>query len=299
MRNHPQKATRIGCKPAGWLFSFEGSGVFTRSVAGVHPETPDGHRQVSESQAIPQIDAVTAEKNRFRADASWVSTSGGQMDQFSALLAGTSFEIMKKKKKIKGLKDSTGELAGLALSYVPSQVQMKFGDIETTARLVGAGTLNMRAVDLALYEWAADKFGATKESLDKIRGFNFREITEYGKVYVIWKEGFEPNMAVEKKWWQVWKSSRATGTRLKSEQEIIKYLLRQSHGARDFTRKISKIKGFRIVDEGPMGIEVRGKNCKFVYSVLASCESDKIFSFVYKEGDNPSIALIEEGIRRF
>jgi hypothetical protein len=221
------------------------------------------------------------------------------MDQFSALLAGTSFEVMKKKKKIKGLKDGTGELAGLALSYIPSQVQTKFGDIEAAARLVGAGTVNMRAVDLALYEWAAEKFGATKESLDKIRGFNFREIKEFGKVYVIWKEGFEPNMAVEKKWWQIWKPNRSTRTQTKSKLEIIKYLLRKSDGALDFTRKISKIKGFRIVNEGPMGIEVRGKNCKFVYSVLASCESDKIFSFVYKEGDNPSIALIEEGLRQF
>jgi hypothetical protein len=259
MRNHSKKATRIGYKPAGWLFSFEG--------------TESANRQVI--------------------------TSGGQMDQFSALLAGTSFEVMKKKKKIKGLKDGTGELAGLALSYIPSQVQTDFGDIEASARFVRAGAVNMRAVDLALYEWAAEKFGATKESLDKIRGFNFREIKECGKVYVIWKEGFEPNMAVEKKWWQVWKSSRTTGTPPKSKQEIIKYLLRQSHGAREFTRKISKIKGFRIVSEGPMGIVVRGKNCKFVYSVLASCESDKIFSFVYKEGDNPSIVLIEEGIRRF
>lgn len=40
-----------------------------------------------------------------------------------------------------------------------------------------------------------------------------------------------------------------------------------------------------------MGVEVRGKNCKFVYSVLASRGNDSIFSFVYKEGDYPSIVL--------
>jgi hypothetical protein len=221
------------------------------------------------------------------------------MDQFSALLAGTSFEVMKKKKKIKGLKDDTGELAGLALAYIPSQVRTEFGDIEATAKLVGAGNVNVRAVDLALYEWAAEMFGATKESLDKIRGFNFREIKAFGQVYVIWKDGFEPDMAVEKKWWQFWKFSRPPRTPRRSKLEIIQYLLRKSNGARDFTRKISKLDGFKIVNEGPMGIEFRGKNCKFVYSVLASCGSDNIYSFVYKEGDNPSIVLIKEGIRMF
>jgi hypothetical protein len=221
------------------------------------------------------------------------------MDQFSALLAGTSFEVMKRKKKIKGLKDGTGELAGLVLAFIPSQVQAEFGDIQATAKLVGAGSVNMRAVDLALYEWAAEKFGATKESLDKIRGFNFREIKEYGKIYVIWKDGFEPGMAVDKKWWKIWKFNRPTRTSSKSKLEIIKYLLRKSNGAHDFTRKISKLDGFRIVNEGPMGIEVRGKNCKFVYSVLASCGSDKIYSFVYRESGSPSIALIEEGVRKF
>lgn len=221
------------------------------------------------------------------------------MDQFSALLAGTSFEVMKKKKKIKGLKDGNGELAGLALAYMPSQVQTEFGDIDASAKLMGVGRVNMRAVDLALFEWAAEKFGATKESLDKIRGFNFREIKEPDRVYVIWKEGFEPNMAAEKKWWQFWKDNSSIRTPPNSKLEIIKYLLKKSYGAHDFTKKINKIEGFKIVTEGPMGIEVRGKNCKFVYSVLASNGSDKIFSFVFKEGDNPAIALIEEGLRKF
>lgn len=80
-----------------------------------------------------------------------------------------------------------------------------------------------------------------------------------------------------------------------SELEIIKKLLKQSKGARDFTQKIISTKGFKILTEDLIGITVQGKNCKFIYSVLDSFGSDNIFSLVYKEGDGPTIALVDEG----
>ena len=102
-----------------------------------------------------------------------------------------------------------------------------------------------------------------------------------------------------KKWWQFWKSENSTYPSPKTELETIKSLLKRSDGARDFTQKIMDTDGFEIQDEGPMGITVQGRNCKFIFSVLASHGEDNIFSLAYKEGDNPVIALIDEGKRKF
>lgn len=75
---------------------------------------------------------------------------------------------------------------------------------------------------------------------------------------------------------------------------LAKKLLRESSGARDFLRRAS-IAGFNVVGEDWMGLTMEGRNCKFIFSCLASQGPDKIWSFVFKDGDKPSKTLISEG----
>lgn len=109
----------------------------------------------------------------------------------------------------------------------------------------------------------------------------------------------EGEVAGKKRWWQFWKSEKHASSMAETELDIVKSLLRQSSGARDFAKKISASSPFNIQEEGPMGVVVQGKNSRFIFSVLASHGKDKIFSLVYKEGNNPSITLVDEGKRNF
>ena len=79
----------------------------------------------------------------------------------------------------------------------------------------------------------------------------------------------------------VTKSEKSSPLPQKTELEIIKSLIKQSKGARDFVNRINATDGFRIQGEDAMGVTVLGKNCKFIFSVLASHGSDKIFSLVF------------------
>jgi uncharacterized protein YjbI with pentapeptide repeats len=80
-----------------------------------------------------------------------------------------------------------------------------------------------------------------------------------------------------------------------SELDVVKRLLYESSGARDFLKR-ARSAGFKLISENFAGVTMAGQNCNFIFSVLESHGSDKIFSFVFKDKrQNGSVTLIREG----
>lgn len=75
---------------------------------------------------------------------------------------------------------------------------------------------------------------------------------------------------------------------------LVKRLIRESSGARDFHRRATEA-GLITIGEGIMGLTMEGLGCRLIFSVLKSRGPDKIWSLVIREGEQPSVALVDEG----
>ena len=75
------------------------------------------------------------------------------------------------------------------------------------------------------------------------------------------------------------------------ELEIVKRLLRESSGARDFLRRATAA-GFTLDGENHNGVSMSGQNSGFIFDVRASTGPDTIHGLCFKESGKSAIHLV-------
>jgi tetratricopeptide (TPR) repeat protein len=90
-------------------------------------------------------------------------------------------------------------------------------------------------------------------------------------------------------------NSQFTQTQETDALSVIKRILLQSSGARDFLSR-AKQAGFIAVEEDPLGgIILQKHDVMMIFSVFESQGPDRIWCLTVKDGDKPTVNLVDEG----